>query len=492
MGSTETNVSRRSLLIPALSLLVVGTALIPAPAVQASVLGGWHIECGHLNGTEKVRAQDGTAWPGIGAHANSDDVIKFPRMPGASHAHIYGGNPVTDAFTVATGPNPSTRHAGDELLIGSDTTPPYAGASECGWDAATGLTDPENFSSYWAPQLYDRTTGSPVALRYTLAYYKSDTNCSPGSVDCVAAVYKPFPAGFQMVAGLPMIRDSASTECRVGAGEDLWTCDLSDPRSVAAWTCRNDDDPTDGQTAPPFVRTLDAVPSLGWPALDCTNYPSYDPTGAPLPSHYGLNVTFPTCIAANPGRDGTRLPKWAMTYFSGATDRSPRGAPANVSFGNLMASFYDGGAGRGITRGLCPGMTLDTLRAGPMTNGCYAVTMWNSMSAPPEDATGGSPTGQWCLVVGLRLTFVFQATSPSDGFYLGSDCRSTGPDCVSGTATTEWDGMSGHADYFSAWNPEIKAGTVPTLQHGVDVCINRGRNCGLIFGDGSGSQLIDK
>jgi len=466
----------RSRLYIALGAVIglVGSLVVIGEQPASASVGGWHIECGQINGDQGVGAT-----PGVGSHMNHDDVIKYPGVSNSTHLHVYGGNMVTDGFTVASGPNHTySGHDGDELLQGTDTKPPYAGTKQCGYDSISGTYDAENFSSYWAPALTNRTTGQAVTLRYLLAYYKSGVDCTPGINGCVPAHYKPFPVGFQMMIGKSMETNPTDPlQCITDVTQPPQQCDSQNPKSIAMWTCFGDDDPSVPFPNKPEYRTIEGGVITGFNGLDCR-----DPN---IPSYYALDVHFGTCLAYDPGSDGSGLPSFARRFiWLDSTQIDPQNS--NVTLGNFMAPFQDGGKSLGNTNGMCPGMT--SMSQWNMSTGC-ATGLPSDNHTPADDA---SPTGTWCLVPQVRLSFVFNASDPTPGYYLSADCRNTGAGCSGGNPTTQWDGLSGHADYFFAWNPNLKdAQNRPPLQHGVEVCINQGTSCGLIY-NATGHHLLDK
>ena len=95
------------------------------------------------------------------SHMSNDDPIVWPRRPGYSHDHTFVGNVSTNAFsTLAT-----LRRARTSCAPADDT------------------------AAYWAPTLY--VDGAPLAPVGATAYYRRATT----------AKVRPFPLGFEMVAG---------------------------------------------------------------------------------------------------------------------------------------------------------------------------------------------------------------------------------------------------------------------------------------------------
>jgi hypothetical protein len=97
------------------------------------------------------------------SHARSDDPIKYPRDPGASHRHDFFGNVSTDAF--------------------STFRSMVAARSNCGLSKDT--------AGYWAPSLI-APNGQPVEPSHFTAYFRN----LPASGRVHA-----FPPNFRMIAG---------------------------------------------------------------------------------------------------------------------------------------------------------------------------------------------------------------------------------------------------------------------------------------------------
>ncbi len=98
------------------------------------------------------------------SHANSDDPIVLPNMPGASHRHSFLGNDSTDAFSTT-----------DTLLA----------------NAGSSCKPLQDRSAYWVPSLLEN--GKVVEPHGVTVYYGSrlpDTSAT-----------KPLPQGFRMVVG---------------------------------------------------------------------------------------------------------------------------------------------------------------------------------------------------------------------------------------------------------------------------------------------------
>lgn len=100
-------------------------------------------------------------------HVAFDDPLVFPSRPGASHEHVFLGNPTVDAFT------------NEETLLE---------ATETRCDGGT-----VNRSGYWVPSLYD-ADGQRLEYIEPLIYYKTGYHLPPESI-------VPAPAGLQMIAG---------------------------------------------------------------------------------------------------------------------------------------------------------------------------------------------------------------------------------------------------------------------------------------------------
>ena len=123
------------------------------------------------------------------SHRNTDDLIRFPRKPGASHNHTYVGNRSANARSTL-----STLRA-----------------------ATTTCDRPADTSAYWMPTLY--ANGKPLAPDGAKAYYRRAT----------ASAVVPFPPGFRMIAG------TVATMTH-GAGHSM----TMPPQhlEVVSWECR--------------------------------------------------------------------------------------------------------------------------------------------------------------------------------------------------------------------------------------------------------------
>lgn len=115
------------------------------------------------------------------SHAAQDDPIVHPGKPGASHLHVFFGNPDVDAFTIAA-----------ELVDGHTT-----------------CDQPLDRAAYWAPALL--RDGEVLTPTRGVAYYR------PG-VGIDHRLVEPYPPGLVMVAGNP-------------------SAVAAQPLSIVAWGC---------------------------------------------------------------------------------------------------------------------------------------------------------------------------------------------------------------------------------------------------------------
>jgi len=99
------------------------------------------------------------------SHQRSDDPIVFPRLPGASHLHQFGGNRSTDAFSTYM----SMRAAQTSCPLSSDT------------------------AGYWFPALI-KPDGTPARVLDVNAYYRNAPEVGP---------LRAYPANLRIIAGAP-------------------------------------------------------------------------------------------------------------------------------------------------------------------------------------------------------------------------------------------------------------------------------------------------
>lgn len=104
------------------------------------------------------------------SHEGFDDPLVYPGQHGASHHHVFFGNPTVDANTTS-----------ETLLRAEETT--------CDGNTL-------NRSAYWVPSLFD-ASGEPVAYVEPLFYYKTGYHVPASTIE-------PFPEGLRMIAGQAM------------------------------------------------------------------------------------------------------------------------------------------------------------------------------------------------------------------------------------------------------------------------------------------------
>lgn len=138
--------------------------------------------------TEQPGASDGTGAFRIVcmySHMNFDDAIVYPGQTGRSHLHTYFGNTTADAHSTHV----NLRNSGNTTCNG-------------------GIL---NRSAYWVPAVIDTRTGSAIAPRSNIVYYKTGYSVP-------AAMIQPFPSGLRMIAG-DMLASSAQEFARWSCGE---------------------------------------------------------------------------------------------------------------------------------------------------------------------------------------------------------------------------------------------------------------------------------
>jgi len=100
-------------------------------------------------------------------HTSYDDPIVYPGRSGASHQHVFFGNPTIDANTTAKSIHNATRTKCDGGIL--------------------------NRTGYWIPALYDQN-GERIELEDPLFYYKTGYHVP-------ARAIKPPPKGLRIIAG---------------------------------------------------------------------------------------------------------------------------------------------------------------------------------------------------------------------------------------------------------------------------------------------------
>lgn len=149
----------------------------------------------------------------IESHQNSDDPLVFPNQVGASHPHIFFGNPTVTAATTQASLQTAT-------------------ATTC--DGGT-----LNRSGYWVPALYDQND-ERIEYVEPLFYYKTGYHVPATSI-------QPLPAGLNMIAGDPHAKTEQSTSvikfrCGSWQSDQVWF-DQGDPLDHVAYLpyCEVDD-----------------------------------------------------------------------------------------------------------------------------------------------------------------------------------------------------------------------------------------------------------
>lgn len=414
-------------------LLVTVLVVVDTRSALAST-GGWNIVCGFKG----ALGTDPAAF-----HYNRDDPIVDPGVRGATHMHVFAGNSSTNYTTTI-----------DSL----DSTATLAG---CGWSSSAGRYDEENKSAYWQPRLLNaRSRWAPIRL--VQAYYKSGLDVPPSTH------YSPYPHSMRMVVGASRVPSDGPGGLQP-TNRIAWSCH-ADAQGIGPVFAVKDTSVSTIADGSIFVPQGSEPPLLHQP-YDCSDF-VYG--AAQKPSHIVLMVTFPTCWAG----DATHLQDnaWATQYVEGSSVVMP-GSPGGATEGNILADYAD-------TDGRCPGMS-PAIPASAEYDGSGCATVGVDPSA-----MYGSPTGRWCLLPRLRLTFVYGLTDGT-GAYLSADCVRSQLGDACGTTWADRThiplppdrALSGHADYFSAWSlsfPDGQGNLVDSLANGVAVCINQARSCGTI------------
>jgi hypothetical protein len=167
-GATGSNVVVRHVLLCSLVLAIVACT---SDAGGSDVIASDVPVNGLVSSSEEVgEREDGSGafrTHCLESHESFDDPLVFPSQPGASHHHVFFGNPNVDAET-------TTR----SLLEADETT--------C--DGST-----LNRSAYWMPALYD-THGERIEYGEPLFYYKTGYHVP-------AVTIQPPPENLRMIAG---------------------------------------------------------------------------------------------------------------------------------------------------------------------------------------------------------------------------------------------------------------------------------------------------
>lgn len=135
----------------------------------------------------------------VESHDSHDDPLVWPRRPGATHHHVFFGNPNVDSHT---------------------TIETLANATATTCDGGT-----LNRSAYWVPALYDQH-GERIKYIDPLFYYKTGYHLP-------AELIHSLPQGLQMIAGnahatSPQGTHVAKFRCSGWRSDQVWF-DQSDP-----------------------------------------------------------------------------------------------------------------------------------------------------------------------------------------------------------------------------------------------------------------------
>jgi hypothetical protein len=160
----------RKVLLALLGALVVGSALVPAPAADAEFTYG--------DGWFRATCEF--------SHRANNDPIVYPGDEGGSHSHEFYGSTATDADTTT------------KQLKGSTTT----------------CNPGSDKSSYWVPTLYENN--KRVKAAKAKFYYAADTNWTGPDVE-------PYPRGLRVIAG------TASAPGPYAGAPYQWSCLRSEP-----------------------------------------------------------------------------------------------------------------------------------------------------------------------------------------------------------------------------------------------------------------------
>lgn len=230
---------RKFLYLATILAMVASAVLLAVPAQAATA--GWLVKCPL-------------------SHSASDDPIKFPGQPGASHLHEFFANRSTDAFSTYESMTAAT--------------------STCGTTADT--------AGYWAPALYKDgvrvpAAGTSVTGRNTRQqFYYRDDNLNAGTP------IEPFPADMRIIAGNSAATNEAENPY---LGREIY------------WGCADNQDPDGKQTQPNFACPGTGIISLhmGFPNcwdgvlthVDDTDHLRY-PSGGVCPT--GFDHALPRLI----------------------------------------------------------------------------------------------------------------------------------------------------------------------------------------------------
>ncbi len=139
------------------------------------------------------------------SHQSYDDPLVYPNQPGATHYHVFFGNPDVDAFTTIESLRNSARTTCDGLTL--------------------------NRSAYWVPALYD-AYGQRITYIEPLFYYKTGYHRPASSIQAP-------PSGLRMIAGQAMPNQLQSTQvvkfrCASWVSDQIWF-DQGDPLDHVAY-----------------------------------------------------------------------------------------------------------------------------------------------------------------------------------------------------------------------------------------------------------------
>lgn len=139
------------------------------------------------------------------SHESNDDPLLYPNQSGATHSHVFFGNPNVDAFTTSDSLRNATRTTCDGLTL--------------------------NRSAYWVPALYD-AFGERITYVEPLFYYKTGYHLPAGSIQAP-------PPNLKMIAGQAMPDTLQSTQvakfrCASWVSDQVWF-DQGDPLDHVAY-----------------------------------------------------------------------------------------------------------------------------------------------------------------------------------------------------------------------------------------------------------------
>ncbi|NRA40672.1 MAG: DUF1996 domain-containing protein [Pseudomonadales bacterium] len=139
------------------------------------------------------------------SHKSFDDPLLYPNQPGASHYHVFFGNPSVDAFTTIDNLQQIESSSCDGIRL--------------------------NRSAYWVPALYD-AYGERIPYIEPLFYYKTGYHLAAETIQAP-------PANLRMIAGQAMPDSLQSTQvvkfrCASWTSEQVWF-DAGDPLDHVAY-----------------------------------------------------------------------------------------------------------------------------------------------------------------------------------------------------------------------------------------------------------------